>query len=62
MSEFKVGSVVQLKSGGPYMTISSIGDYSESGGPVDGTYCIWFEKEKKMGAVFDARVLNDTGD
>lgn len=35
MSEFKIGDVVQLKSGGPLMTVCDVG----SGGAVE---CNWF--------------------
>jgi len=56
MSEFKKGDVVQLKSGGPKMTISDLGDYSPLG-PEDGAKCVWFEKEKRQEHVFDTAVL-----
>jgi len=59
MTEFQIGDVVNLKSGGPSMTISNIGNYSGgfSMGPENGALCIWFEKEKKLESVFDIRVL-----
>jgi uncharacterized protein YodC (DUF2158 family) len=40
----KVGDVVQLKSGGPMMTISWIED--------DQAYCEWFDGKKPMGQKF----------
>jgi len=58
MATFKVGDLVQLKSGGPPMTVEAIGEYSGMGvGPQDGVACVWFEKNKKEVAVFDARML-----
>ena len=40
------------------MTVEAIGDYSGMGvGPQDGVACVWFEKNKKEVAVFDARTL-----
>lgn len=59
--EFKAGDVVQLKSGGPRMTVSMVGDYTRSGGPVNGVLCVWFETvkgvQKREEHVFDAVVL-----
>lgn len=45
--EIKVGEVVWLKSGGPAMTVESLGTYS--GG--EGAVCTWFEEGRKS-AVF----------
>jgi uncharacterized protein YodC (DUF2158 family) len=57
-SQFEVGDVVQLKSGGPSMTVSDLGDYSTFGtGPKDGVKCVWFDKTKQFESVFDARAL-----
>ncbi|MGV1869731.1 YodC family protein [Agrobacterium rosae] len=42
--EFKVGDVVQLKSGGPHMTISSIGTMYE--GSELYAWCDWFVQDK----------------
>ncbi len=56
MDEFKVGDVVQLKSGGPAMTVHSIGDFSPTG-PNPGLHCVWFDGAKKVGDVFDPRVV-----
>ncbi len=36
----KVGDVVQLKSGGPLMTVSDIDN--------DEVYCNWFDKNNKL--------------
>lgn len=40
--EFKPGDIVQLKSGGPEMTIKHVGkqNYSDD----LGVWCVWFEK------------------
>lgn len=56
MSDFKGGDVVQLKSGGPKMTVQNVDDYGPTG-PEEGAYCVWFEKEKRHDSVFDVCVL-----
>lgn len=56
MSDFKKGDVVQLKSGGPKMTIQDLGDYGPTG-PEEGASCVWFEKDKRQDFVFDVAVL-----
>lgn len=40
-----VGDVVQLKSGGPLMTVSSVGQLYE-GGPINA-WCDWFIQQKE---------------
>lgn len=41
--EFKVGETVQLKSGGPVMTIDEIGQYEATGaGAKEKAKCFWF--------------------
>jgi len=40
--EFEPGDVVQLKSGGPLMTVEQIGQDSMTG--EDTVWCVWFEK------------------
>jgi len=57
MSEIQKGDVVQLKSGGPRMTVQDIGDYGFSGDPINGALCVWFEKNKAEEKVFDITVL-----
>lgn len=57
MTSFQVGDVVQLKSGGPLMTIHDIGDYSP--GPNPGVRCVWFDGPKPLEEVFDVRVLEE---
>ena len=54
--ELKVGDVVQLKSGGPSMTIANIGDYTSSGGGKEGAYCVWFDGKEKKSAVFHLQI------
>lgn len=56
MSNFVKGDEVQLKSGGPKMVISELGDFSPMG-PTEGARCVWFDKTKKMEDVFDIAVL-----
>jgi uncharacterized protein YodC (DUF2158 family) len=43
------GDVVQLKSGGPEMTVAQVGN-NASGKPT--VWCIWFEDKKKMSDAF----------
>ncbi|MBT8766874.1 YodC family protein [Metapseudomonas boanensis] len=58
MSEIKKGDVVQLKSGGPKMTVEDVGNYGGMGmGPEHGAKCVWFEKNKAEQKVFDVAVL-----
>ena len=45
MSAINVGDTVQLKSGGPVMTVR----FFEEGGDAN---CDWFDKEKPMNATF----------
>jgi uncharacterized protein YodC (DUF2158 family) len=51
---FNLGDVVQLKSGGPAMTITSIEDEG-------GFYCIWFDGNKQTGGTFKGVVLKAYG-
>jgi uncharacterized protein YodC (DUF2158 family) len=59
MAEVKRGDVVQLKSGGPRMTVADVGDYSPLR-PKNGAKCIWFEGNKKNEDVFDVEVLTQS--
>lgn len=61
MSELVNGDEVQLKSGGPKMVISELGDFSPMG-PREGARCVWFDKSKKMEDVFDIAVLKKYSD
>lgn len=56
MAEFQKGDVVELKSGGPKMTIQDLGDYGPMG-PGDGALCVWFEKSELKESVFDVAML-----
>jgi uncharacterized protein YodC (DUF2158 family) len=54
MNEFKPGDVVVLKSGGPAMTVESIGR-SEDGQP--RARCTWFEGGKVASHLFIMAML-----
>jgi uncharacterized protein YodC (DUF2158 family) len=43
--EFKAGDTVQLKSGGPVMTVERVGKDKTT--QEDVVFCIWFHKEEK---------------
>ena len=55
--EIKCGDVVQLKSGGPLMTVEDIGNYNYGGGGENQAKCTWFEKTKKYQDVFSLEAL-----
>jgi uncharacterized protein YodC (DUF2158 family) len=44
-----IGDVVQVKSGGPYMTITSVGQ--------DKVVCVWFVDNKPEHSAFPVEVL-----
>ena len=54
MSEIKPGNVVQLKSGGPRMTVSAV--YRNRDG-VPSAYCAWFNGEKAQQNSFPITLL-----
>ena len=60
MAKFNKGDLVQLKSGGPKMTVAEVGDYGPQGAE-DGVQCVWFNTVKGIEScqekVFDAAVL-----
>lgn len=60
MSKFEKGDVVTLKSGGPKMSVSDMGDYSPFG-PEVGVKCVWFETikgtQQPQEKVFDEAIL-----
>jgi uncharacterized protein YodC (DUF2158 family) len=62
MSEIAKGMIVQLISGGPRMSVTSVGDYSRMGtGPAEGAKCTWFDaKNIKCEDVFDVAVLKES--
>jgi uncharacterized protein YodC (DUF2158 family) len=49
--DFKVGDTVQLNSGGPKMTIDSLG-LEHHFTKTQGAHCSWFEGNKKQQAWF----------
>jgi uncharacterized protein YodC (DUF2158 family) len=57
MTAFNKGDVVQLKSGGPIMTVAELGDFTYGGGPEHGVKCIWFDRGRQEHALFDSAVL-----
>lgn len=46
---FNVGDVVQLKSGGPLMTVTEVEDTT--------VWCVWFDKTEQKGGSFIAATL-----
>ena len=52
MAKFKKGDVVQLKSGGPEMTISGTSRHSEK-----AYLCVWFINNLKKSDTFDGETL-----
>lgn len=55
-NDLKVGDVVQLKSGGPKMTIEGIGKYG-LGGSKEQAKCTWFAGAERQSSVFDIEAL-----
>ena len=45
MADIKAGSIVQLKSGGPKMTVSQVGVPAMTG-TEDHAWCDWFVQDK----------------
>lgn len=54
--EFEAGDVVQLKSGGPKMTVEAIDKFG-MGCTHDRANCVWFEGTKRMEALFELPTL-----
>ncbi|WMT71135.1 DUF2158 domain-containing protein [Bradyrhizobium sp. Ash2021] len=52
--EIKAGDVVQLKSGGPKMSVQKMGTYPGIG---QGANCVWFDGSKESMKVFAIAVL-----
>ena len=57
-TEFNPGDVVQVKSGGPSMTVAQVSTFPDG---TPSVFCDWFEGTKKCGGVFRAAVLEHTG-
>lgn len=59
MSDIVKGAVVQLKSGGPQITVEKVGNFNGGwgSGPENGAQCVWFEKNEVKEKVFDVEVL-----
>lgn len=58
MQQLQRGDVVRLKSGGPCMTITSLGDYSGwTMSPAYTASCQWLEGQKQQETVFDVALL-----
>ena len=58
MEQFQTGEVVRLKSGGPWMIVTTVGTYSGWTMRVaDTVSCRWFEGEKPQETVFDVALL-----
>lgn len=51
--EFVIGDVVQLKSGGPVMTVTSVGD--SYGTPT--VWCVWFDLKGQQNGTFPPAAL-----
>lgn len=52
--EIQAGDVVQLKSGGPMMTVTSVGETTSG---VLSAWCSWFDGAKVMTGVFPVTAL-----
>jgi uncharacterized protein YodC (DUF2158 family) len=50
---FQAGNVVQLKSGGPRMTITGLG----TAGGKESAWCAWFEGTENRSAVFPIEAI-----
>jgi uncharacterized protein YodC (DUF2158 family) len=51
VTKYKVGDVVVLKSGGPLMTVHSIGLFTATA-PDEGLLCVWFDDKRRVEDVF----------
>ena len=54
VEDLKVGDVVQLKSGGPKMTIEQIGDFNRT--HIEAK-CVWFNETKRESGLFELSSL-----
>jgi len=55
--DIKLGTVVQLKSGGPNMTVKQIGCDDSNGDDMDSILCEWFVRGHHESLRFDIRNL-----
>jgi uncharacterized protein YodC (DUF2158 family) len=55
-NQFKAGDTVQLKSGGPVMTIKGIGEYG-MGATSDNALCVWFDGKTRKEELFEPVTL-----
>lgn len=53
------GAVVRLKSGGPKMTIQSIGSYMGFENPAAS--CVWFDRQDMKQSIFELASLEVAG-
>jgi uncharacterized protein YodC (DUF2158 family) len=56
-TEFKPGDVVRLKSGGPAMTVTAIGEHESQ----TKAFCEWFEGTKRHQGTFVLATLEASG-
>ena len=56
MADFNKGDTVRLKSGGPLMTVTDLGNYAPKG-PENGVKCVWFDGKRREEALFDSDAL-----
>lgn len=54
-TQLNPGDIVQLKSGGPAMTVSRV--VMQYGNPTGEYECIWFKGASKEFGIFDGQVL-----
>lgn len=54
--QLAVGDVVELKSGGPQMTIENIGKYGMAA-THDQAKCVWFDGKKRVSELFELASL-----
>lgn len=56
MLTFEKGTQVQLRQGGPIMTVRRVGDFRPH--TANGVDCVWFDKKhKRCSAIFDSVAL-----
>ena len=60
--EFKLGDTVQLKSGGPLMTVSNVTEEAYMQYSKGDVSCTWFEGNTVKQATFKSAMLNSSTD